>query len=703
MGLLLTGTPLDADMRAAFQLAARRSGAGVPLLEGVGTDTAKDVVAAFTQLWEAGVRVFLAGVSATHMEALCQHLQQTGKEAQLVSLTANADTPSCNSSSTLVASVSPPPTALVAAEVVALAEGGATHLLPVLMSPQMGESLLPGLRAVAAAHNVSVASPVYIDATRSSVMQVSRALDASPGTAVWLAADHHLPYLMAPLRNALYGRLVMLHAHPAHLAALLADPAGRAAAETCAVTTVQWAGPSSVNSLAHRRLMTALVPMDPLAATLAYHAATLAIHATLHGSSHTASQFKTHSPEEESKLGSELAQEQNVRQTEEMGAAPARQQAGWAARLRLVKQHLLKTMVLQDSPWLLEGMTWVHKGSGPSPWVVRGSYVPARLLIRHELWQLGKHAGCGSQARVEVRGHDPLTNRPIFAAWPVHAAPEVLLIPNFSPRGFSVKAQCPGHGRREVEVGCQGAATLNESSSCAMVESRGTRHRRDLHNFFPEESLPSLPPKEKDDDIYTIIRKLKGLLKHPTFHKVVPQIGGCIGSVFGCSICFGYLMTYDVTALPAVCYGPCAVGTSGACIALFANGVQFKMSQTVICTELFAQGQLSWDSYIADAAFGARVAATNPQALQGYQLMASPLVAAMQVSPSFSSLVEVLARPWVRHMEFEEGIAEADDPVGHLMTALGLPLCSAVALLHQHILKTALIALMTILAWRALQ
>ena len=162
-------------------------------------------------------------------------------------------------------------------------------------------------------------------------------------------------------------------------------------------------------------------------------------------------------------------------------------------------------------------------------------------------------------------------------------------------------------------------------------------------------------------------------------------------------------MTYDVTALPAVCYGPCAVGTSGACIALFANGVQFKMSQTVICTELFAQGQLSWDSYNADAAFGARVAATNPQALQGYQLMASPLVAAMQVSPSFSSLVEVLARPWVRHMEFEEGIAEADDPVGHLMTALGLPLCSAVALLHQHILKTALIALMTILAWRALQ
>ncbi|MPC80149.1 hypothetical protein E2C01_074718 [Portunus trituberculatus] len=82
--------------------------------------------------------------------------------------------------------------------------------------------------------------------------------------------------------------------------------------------------------------------------------------------------------------------------------------------------------------------------------------------------------------------------------------------------------------------------------------------------------------------------------------------------------------------------------------------------------------------------------------------MASPLVAAMQVSPSLSSLVEVLARPWVRHMEYEEGIAEADDPVGHLMTALGLPLCSAVALLYHHILKAAIIALMTTMTWCAL-
>ncbi|MPC15650.1 hypothetical protein E2C01_008449 [Portunus trituberculatus] len=83
--------------------------------------------------------------------------------------------------------------------------------------------------------------------------------------------------------------------------------------------------------------------------------------------------------------------------------------------------------------------------------------------------------------------------------------------------------------------------------------------------------------------------------------------------------------------------------------------------------------------------------------------MASPLVAAMQVSPSLSSLVEVLARPWVRHMEYEEGIAEADDPVGHLMTALGLPLCSVVALLHHHILNAVLVALMTTVTWRALK
>ncbi|XP_063840240.1 uncharacterized protein LOC135089020 [Scylla paramamosain] len=707
VGLLLTGTPLDADLRAAFQLAAQRSGAGVPLLEGAAAETAEDVVAAFMQLWEAGVRVFLAGGGATHTEALCRHLKQAGKEALLVSLTADADTPSCssssNGSSSLLASLSPPPSALVATEVAALAEGGATHLVPVLMQSRAGESLLPSLRAVAAASNVSVAAPVYLDTARPSVMQVSRALDTAPGAAVWLTADNHLPHLMAPLRDALYGRLVMLHAHPAHLAALLAHPTARAAAETCAVTTVQWAGPSSVNSLAHRRLMAALTPTYPLAAALAYHAATLAIDAALHGSARTATQLKTRPLEEASGWGAEPAQEQEVRRTEEMGSAPAMQQAGWAARLRLVKQHLVETMVMQDSPWLLEGMTWVHEGADPSSWVVRGSYAPARLLTRKEMWLLGKHTGCGSLARVEVRAHDPLTNRPVLVAWPVHAVPEVLLIPNFSPRGFSVKAHCPGRARREVEVGCQGVATLNESSSCLVVESRGGRQRRDIHNYIPYHSLPSLPPKEKDTNPYIIIRKLKGLVKHPDFQQFVPQIGGCLGTVIGCSICFVHILSNDIPVMPSVCFGACAVGVSGSCIALVAGGIRYKMSTTVICTELFTQGQLSWDSYIADAAYGARVAATNPQALRGYQLMAGPLVAAMQVSPSLSSLVEVLARPWVRHMEFEEGVAEADDPVGRLMTALGLPLCSAVGLLHHHILTAALVALTTTLTWRALK
>ncbi|XP_045118636.1 uncharacterized protein LOC123508786 isoform X2 [Portunus trituberculatus] len=698
VGLLQTGTPLDADLRAAFQLAARRSGAGVPLREATAADTATDVVATFTQLWEAGVRVFLAGVSATHTEALCRHLQQTGREALLVSLTDDADTPSCSSSSSsLLASVSPPPAALVATEVAALVEGGATHLQPVLMPSRAGESLLPGLRAVAAAHNVTVASPVYMDPARPSVMPLSQALDASPRTAVWLAADHHLPHLMAPLRAALYGRLVMLHAHPAHLAALFAHPAARAAAETCAVTTVQWAGPSSVDSLAHRRLMAALKPIDPLAAALAYHAATLSIDAALHGSAHTASQSKAHPPGAASRWGAE----QEVRDTEEVGATPARQQAGWAARLRLVKQHLVKTMVMQDSPWLLEGMTWVHEGSGPSPWLVRGSYAPARLLTRQEMWQLGKHAGCGSLARVEVRAHDPLTNRPILNAWPVHAAPEVLLIPNFSPRGFSVKAHCPDRVRREVEVGCQGAAAHDELLKCVMVESRRARQRREVNNFITHHGVSGR--KFQGRGLTYAIRKAKGFIHHPDVRAFIPQLGGCLGATGGCSYCFVFIMGSNVTVNPGVCMGACAVAVGASCSSLVAKGVEYQIAHTVICTELFAQGQLSWDSYIADAAYGARVAATNPQALRGYQLMASPLVAAMQVSPSLSSLVEVLARPWVRHMEYEEGIAEADDPVGHLMTALGLPLCSAVALLYHHILKAALIALMTTMTWCALK
>ncbi|XP_050691967.1 uncharacterized protein LOC126983320 isoform X2 [Eriocheir sinensis] len=703
VGLLLTGTPLDADLRGASQLAARHSDAsGVPLLESAAATTTEAVAAAFEELWRAGVRVFLTGGDAAQTEALCRSVRQAGREALLVAPAADAASPSCGvGGGLLVVSLAPPPAALLAAEVAAMAQGGLDRLLPVLAEPTQGSAwaapLVPLLTAAAAQRNVSVAAPVYLDAAHPSAPRLQQALAALPGAAVWLAAGRHLPQLMAKVGSALQGRLVMLHAHPAHLAALLEHPAARATTEACAATTVQWAGPSTPDAPAHRRLLVSLSPADPLAAALAYHAAALASQAAALGGAANLTQLAA------TLLGEEGG----------WGAAPAqghvRPTAAWAARLRLVERPLLGKVVMQDSPWLLEGLSRVEEeegeaaGSSSSSWRVSSGHAPARLLAREEVWQLAEHAGCGALARVEVKAHDPLTHRRVLASWPAHAAPDALLVPNASPRGFSVTASCRAHGGREVEVACRGAAAHNESLSCVVAEASSGRQRREVSNvLFPHGILDLTSPNGKDTDPFIILRKVKGLFKNADFLPFLAQIGGCLGSVAGCSFCFIFILSRNVSVTPGVCMGPCGVGVSGACISLFAKGIEYKkgnveykmVPETVICTELFTQGQLSWESYIADAAYGTRLAGKDPQALRGYQLLAGPLVAAMQLSPTLTGLVKTLARPWISHMEYEEGMAAFDNPLGHLITTLGLPLCSAAALLHDHFLVvTGLLAL----------
>ncbi|XP_050691968.1 uncharacterized protein LOC126983320 isoform X3 [Eriocheir sinensis] len=697
VGLLLTGTPLDADLRGASQLAARHSDAsGVPLLESAAATTTEAVAAAFEELWRAGVRVFLTGGDAAQTEALCRSVRQAGREALLVAPAADAASPSCGvGGGLLVVSLAPPPAALLAAEVAAMAQGGLDRLLPVLAEPTQGSAwaapLVPLLTAAAAQRNVSVAAPVYLDAAHPSAPRLQQALAALPGAAVWLAAGRHLPQLMAKVGSALQGRLVMLHAHPAHLAALLEHPAARATTEACAATTVQWAGPSTPDAPAHRRLLVSLSPADPLAAALAYHAAALASQAAALGGAANLTQLAA------TLLGEEGG----------WGAAPAqghvRPTAAWAARLRLVERPLLGKVVMQDSPWLLEGLSRVEEeegeaaGSSSSSWRVSSGHAPARLLAREEVWQLAEHAGCGALARVEVKAHDPLTHRRVLASWPAHAAPDALLVPNASPRGFSVTASCRAHGGREVEVACRGAAAHNDSLNCVVAASGGGRKRREISNFIGDHGMPIR--RYGNSGIKLFYRKITGLFKHDDFRGFVPQLGACLGVTGGCSYCFIFILMRNVTVNPGVCMGACAVAISASCGSLYAKGVQYEMEHTVICTELFTQGQLSWESYIADAAYGTRLAAKDPQALRGYQLLAGPLVAAMQLSPALTGLVKALARPWITHMEYEEGMAAADDPLGRLITALGLPLCSAAVLLHDHFLAVgSLLALTATLA-----
>jgi len=91
-----------------------------------------------------------------------------------------------------------------------------------------------------------------------------------------------------------------------------------------------------------------------------------------------------------------------------------------------------------------------------------------------------------------------------------------------------------------------------------------------------------------------------------------PFVGSCIGSTTGCAVCVLVLGRLPLGAVPAACTGPCFVGTFGTCGSLL--GRVFSET-TIICTELFRQGLLDVDTFIADAEFGRKMATESPRTL----------------------------------------------------------------------------------------
>lgn len=98
---------------------------------------------------------------------------------------------------------------------------------------------------------------------------------------------------------------------------------------------------------------------------------------------------------------------------------------------------------------------------------------------------------------------------------------------------------------------------------------------------------------------------------------------------------------------------------------------------TVVCTELYRQGRLSWSMYHADAVFGAWLAQDAPEVLAGYHRWAPAVVRAMRRSSVVSRAVAWVARPWAREM------AHCVDPqrtrgslTGAVLMSLGWPLCA---------------------------
>lgn len=118
-----------------------------------------------------------------------------------------------------------------------------------------------------------------------------------------------------------------------------------------------------------------------------------------------------------------------------------------------------------------------------------------------------------------------------------------------------------------------------------------------------EPSTPPPPPAPA-----TKLPELRQILK-----AAKPFVGSCIGSSTGCAICVLVLGRLPLGTAPTACTGPCFVGTFGSCGSLL--GRVFSET-TVICTELFRQGLLDAETFIADSEFGRYMSNASPYTME---------------------------------------------------------------------------------------
>jgi hypothetical protein len=97
--------------------------------------------------------------------------------------------------------------------------------------------------------------------------------------------------------------------------------------------------------------------------------------------------------------------------------------------------------------------------------------------------------------------------------------------------------------------------------------------------------------------------------------------------------------------------------------------------QTVICSELYRQGLMSYTVFRADQAFGRNLAKNDKYILLGYHFWAKPIVKIMQKSKMVTKIVCVVAKPWSLEMAYEMGAREKGTVVGKILMFVGIPVC----------------------------
>ncbi|MDA3834242.1 MAG: hypothetical protein PF495_12695 [Spirochaetales bacterium] len=93
---------------------------------------------------------------------------------------------------------------------------------------------------------------------------------------------------------------------------------------------------------------------------------------------------------------------------------------------------------------------------------------------------------------------------------------------------------------------------------------------------------------------------------------------------------------------------------------------------TVICTELYRQGEMPGDIYLADSAYGKTL---DSDVIAGYQKWAIPLASKMRDSKTITKIIKPAAISWAKHMAYLVGVREKPNLLGATLLKIGVPIC----------------------------
>ncbi|XP_019614019.1 PREDICTED: uncharacterized protein LOC109461980 [Branchiostoma belcheri] len=329
-----------------------------------------------------------------------------------------------------------------------------------------------------------------------------------------------------------------------------------------------------------------------------------------------------------------------------------------------------KVTVAMTGSWILSGLSqvshmddesdqqgdWGRRKEVPSSDMMSMSAVmsaamsSASIFNKSDVMALKTLAGNDCRnSKFSVNATDPATYMPVEHDFTEDTFPEMFIVS--TDYGYSLQMSCDKpEGPVTLDVLCPPSINPGDSMECVQtitypVSDQGGRRRL--------------------------------LLSQAT----LGAFGECVGDSVGCGICFGVGALSNGAAGAIACITPCTLSIGGACgnaIALGVGEAVNVLRNTVICTELFAQGHLDAQTYLADAAFGRQLATEFPHVMEGYHTLANPIVWLMQRSKTATSIVKTFALPWARHMSYLQDMVDEGDEFGAVIMEIGMVLSGAV-------------------------